>query len=414
MKGLIGGNQDLFKRLAAITRTMTSSLDFEEALGLIVGSGLQSVEAAACLLLLREGEGALRICAAQGVDPTAAERFLEPMEESVIGKVRQYFGFSRLQGIAASPIMSNGVLQGILVVIRAAPFNSEETCLLSTLADQAAITLTNAHRHGSMISSAVTLQEEAAHSRKLARELEALIESVAQDLKMSLRTLTASGKLLLKERRERLLEGKGREHLIRIASDARKMETSIQDLLAYSRVVSPELSLESVDVEEAMSEALAELKPEIEGRGGLVRVAPSLLQVVAHRKTLVKALLNLLSNAVKFVSPGVEGSVEVKAELRGEFVRVSVLDNGIGIREEDQEGIFGVHQRLSREDDSPGTGMGLPFVLKGAERMGGRCGVESKLGQGSSFWIELRAASVTQPDSAPQPSPDSVDASNSR
>jgi signal transduction histidine kinase len=127
----------------------------------------------------------------------------------------------------------------------------------------------------------------------------------------------------------------------------------------------------------------------------------------------VKALGNLLSNAVKFVGPGVEGSVEVKAELRGEFVRVSVLDNGIGIREADQEGIFKVHERRSREDDSPGTGMGLPFVLKGTERMGGRCGVESKLGQGSSFWIELRAWG-SKPDPAPQPSPDSVDASNSR
>ena len=414
MNGLIGGNQDLFKRFAAITRTMTSSLDFEEALGLIVGSGLQFVGAAACLLLLREEGGGLRICAAQGVDPTAAERFLEPMEESVIGKVRQYFGFSRLQGIAASPIISSGVVQGILVVLRAAPFNSEETCLLSTLADQAAITLTNAHRHGSLISRAVTLQEEAAYSQNLARELEALIESVAQDLRMSLRTLMASGKLLLKERGEHLLEGRGRESLIRIASDARKMEASIQDLLAYSRVVSAELNLESVDVAEAVSEALSELKPEIEGRGGLVRVEPSLLKVVAHRKTLVKALVNLLSNAVKFVRPGVEGSVEVKAELRGEFVRVSVLDNGIGIREADQEGIFKVHERLSREDDRPGTGMGLPFVLKGTERMGGRCGVEAKLGQGSRFWIELPAAWGSKPDPAPQPSPDSVDASNSR
>ncbi len=392
MNGVPAGNLTLFKRFAAINRTMTTSLDFEEALGLIVVSGLEFVGAAACLVLLREGEGVLRVCAAQGVDPAAAERFVEPMEESVLGKVRQYFGFSGLQGISASPIMSDGALQGILVIIRATPLNAEETWLLSALADQAAITLGNAHRHGTLISRAATFQEEVEQSRKLERELETLIHSVAQDLRAPLRALTGYGKLLLQECGEQPLPGRGRDYLIRIASSARKMEALVLDLLAYTRLERAEVNLEPVDLEGAVSEALAELKMEIDARGGVVRVEPPLFKVHAHRGTLVKVLGKLLSNAVKFVRPGEQAFVEVRAELLGEFVRVSVLDKGIGISEASQDRIFGVFERLNRAEDYAGTGLGLAFVLKATARMGGRCGVESKVGQGSRFWIELRGS----------------------
>jgi hypothetical protein len=97
----------LFKRLAAINRTITTSLSFEDALGLIAGSGLELAGGASCLVLLREEEGGLRICAAQGVDSETAARWSGPMEEAVLEKLRQDLGFARSKNIAAFPVMSD-------------------------------------------------------------------------------------------------------------------------------------------------------------------------------------------------------------------------------------------------------------------------------------------------------------------
>jgi signal transduction histidine kinase len=73
-------------------------------------------------------------------------------------------------------------------------------------------------------------------------------------------------------------------------------------------------------------------------------------------------------------------------------IRLWVEDNGIGIASEHQKRIFGVFERLHGIESYPGTGIGLAIVQKGVERMGGKVGVESQLGQGSRFWIELRKA----------------------
>lgn len=381
-----------FKRLAAIHRTMTPSLRFEEALRLIAGSGVDLVGAAACLVLLQEGEEGLRICAAKGVDPAVAERFIGPMEESVIGRLQVHLGFAGSQNIAAFPILSDRILQGILVVIREIPLTAEEAWLLSALADQAAITLGTAHLHETWVSREGKLQDEAERFRKLAGDLEALILSVAHDLRAPLRTLADSGKLLLDECGEHFLPGMGREHLIRIASGADRMEALIHGLLTYSHLAKAELNLEPVDLEGAVLEALAGLQPEIQNRGGHVRVEPPLFKGLAHRGTLVRILGNLLSNAVKFVRPGQPPLVEVRAELLGDLVRVSVRDNGIGIDGAHLDRVFGAFERLPRTQEFPGTGIGLAIVRRGMERMGGHCGVDSTVGQGSRFWIELRQA----------------------
>src|SRR6185436_15747451 len=255
MADLIPENLALFKRLAVINRTITASLGFEEVLGLIAGSGVEIVGAASCLVLLQDGRGGLRICAAQGIDPTLAARFVGPMEESVLGQLQQYLSVAHSQNIAAFPIMSDLIVQGILVVISDAPLSEGETWLLSALADQAAITLGNAHLHESLISREGMLQEEVARSRKLAGELEAMIHSVAQDLRAPLQTLTGSGKLLLDEYGEQFLTGKGREYLTHIASGARKMESLIEDLLSYSHLARAQLILEPVDLEGVVLEA---------------------------------------------------------------------------------------------------------------------------------------------------------------
>jgi C4-dicarboxylate-specific signal transduction histidine kinase len=102
-------------------------------------------------------------------------------------------------------------------------------------------------------------------------------------------------------------------------------------------------------------------------------------------------------NALKFVAPGTRPQVRLWAEERDEGVRLWVEDNGIGIAPEHHERIFHIFERLHGWDAFPGTGVGLAIVRHGVERMGGRAGVESEVGKGSRFWVELKKAEATGP-----------------
>jgi signal transduction histidine kinase len=132
--------------------------------------------------------------------------------------------------------------------------------------------------------------------------------------------------------------------------------------------------------------------------------------VLGSEASLTQCFSNLLDNAVKFVAPGVKPRIRIWAEMlppeRGfhleapleRFVRIFVQDNGIGIAPENQDHIFEIFHRLNERYE--GTGIGLAIVHKTMERLGGRVGLESALGKGSTFWFDLRQAP------APNPTPD--------
>ena len=117
---------------------------------------------------------------------------------------------------------------------------------------------------------------------------------------------------------------------------------------------------------------------------------------------MTQCFSNLLGNAIKFVAPGKRPQVRVWAEAGGNprasslpSVRLWFADNGIGIPKDAQERIFKMFQRLDKSYD--GTGVGLTVVRKAVEKMGGRVGLESELGQGSRFWLELKVVGKPKP-----------------
>jgi len=103
---------------------------------------------------------------------------------------------------------------------------------------------------------------------------------------------------------------------------------------------------------------------------------------------LTQCFANLLGNAVKFVAPGVQPRARLYVEPAGDYTRIWIEDNGIGIPPHAQERLFKMFQRLT--PDYEGTGIGLAIVRKVVQRMGGRVGVESEPGNGSRFWVELK------------------------
>jgi signal transduction histidine kinase len=213
------------------------------------------------------------------------------------------------------------------------------------------------------------------------------------------------------------LDERGRDYARRISHAAQRMDTLVQDLLAYGRLAHTAVPVSTINLEHEVNAALDQFSGEINARGATAEVCSPLPAVKANAAVLNQIISNLLSNALKFVSPATRPRVRISAEettsriessveksagapsldvrlsaLDGKFVRLWIEDNGIGIQPEYHERIFRMFERLHGVDAYPGTGIGLAIVRKGIERMGGRVGVESTPGAGSRFWVELPAA----------------------
>jgi signal transduction histidine kinase len=122
-----------------------------------------------------------------------------------------------------------------------------------------------------------------------------------------------------------------------------------------------------------------------------IRIKGTLPKVMGNEALLAQCVSNLLSNGTKFVSPGATPHVEISAEaIDGDQIRVCFKDDGIGIGPGDQDRVFRLFERIYPTTSYEGTGIGLTIVRKAAERMGAEVGLESELGKGSNFWIQLK------------------------
>lgn len=230
--------------------------------------------------------------------------------------------------------------------------------------------------------------ERTARLQEVNAELEAFAFSVSHDLRAPLRAMQGFSQALLEDYGPRLDET-GQDFARRIAASAHDMDALIQDLLAYSRIGRLELHLGTVDLASVLAAAQAQLAAEIQDSQAHIALEGPWPAVKGHQATLCQVVANLLGNALKFVSPGVPPRVRLWTEQADQRVRLWIEDNGFGIAPEHQERIFRIFERLHGAETYAGTGIGLAIARKGMQRMGGQIGVQSQLGQGSRFWIEL-------------------------
>lgn len=247
-----------------------------------------------------------------------------------------------------------------------------------------------AHEEIQMLNQSLEqrVQERTAALQDSNEQMEAFCYSISHDLRAPLRAMQGFT-TALKEDLGSAMSDVGREYADRIVEAAQRMDRLIQDLLEYSRLGRMELNLKEVRLEKVIEDAMFELRSEIAGSEASVSIQQPLPAVLGHEAVLEQVFINLLSNSLKFVLKNTRPEVSVIAEDHGATVRIVVKDNGIGIDPAHQERIFRVFERLHTVESYPGTGIGLAIVRKAVERMGGTTGVDSKPGQGSSFWIEL-------------------------
>lgn len=227
-------------------------------------------------------------------------------------------------------------------------------------------------------------------------ELNAFAHSVSHDLRAPLRAMEGFAAALAEDYSEQLDEV-GCEYIQHIVDSAKRMDTLVNDLLAYSRLGRTELRVQTIGLASIVKEALSQLGSDVEACHAEVDVVDGMPTVLGHKATLVQAVTNLLSNGMKFVAHGVRPQLKVWTEANDDgTIRLWVEDNGIGIDAEYRDRIFRVFERLHGIETYPGTGIGLAIVARACERLGGRCGVESTLGQGSRFWIEFSRGEAKQ------------------
>jgi signal transduction histidine kinase len=233
---------------------------------------------------------------------------------------------------------------------------------------------------------------EQLHERN--EELETFAHSISHDLRAPLRAMHGFSQALLEDCGPQL-DDTGKDYAQRIVAASRRMDSLIQDLLAYSRISRADVELTNVQLGDVTQEALTQLEADANSSGATIRVPSSMPAVLGHRVTLVQAVANLFANGMKFVPPGRRPEILVRAEYVNGKTKLWIEDNGIGIDPAHHERVFGVFERLHQSENYPGTGIGLAIVRKSIERMGGRVGVESAVGRGSRFWIELTSAGAT-------------------
>ncbi|MDB6024840.1 MAG: hypothetical protein JWM68_1063 [Verrucomicrobiales bacterium] len=235
------------------------------------------------------------------------------------------------------------------------------------------------------------LEKQAVQLKNSNEELEGMCYSIAHDLRAPLRAMRGFTSALIEDY-DNVLDSNGQNYTRRIDQAAGRMDELIQDLLDYGKLGHVDLPVETISLQSLVKEVLGFLAQEIKEKQACIDVEKSLPNVKANLTILEQVFTNLISNSLKFVALGIPPQIKISAEVRGEKVRVSVRDNGIGIDQAHHTRIFGVFERLHGYETYPGTGIGLAIVRKGVERMGGTMGLESEVNKGSCFWFELPKA----------------------
>jgi len=244
-------------------------------------------------------------------------------------------------------------------------------------------------RHADQLESMIA--ERTATLEQSVQSLEGFLYHVAHDLRAPLRAMRGFT-TILQSQRDSLSQKEINEFEERISNAAINMDHLIKDLLRYGEMAQRKPAFAPVNPEKCVEVVLSGMAAIIRSSRSEVKVEGPMPDVICDRGILIDVLDALLSNAFKFVGLGVTPKVRVYAVATDQRVRLCVSDNGIGIAPDYRDRVFRMFERLDPRHPQGGTGIGLAIAAKGVERMKGSIGVESEVGKGSCFWIDLPRA----------------------
>jgi PAS domain S-box-containing protein len=244
------------------------------------------------------------------------------------------------------------------------------------------------------------INRKAAELARSNAELEQFAYVASHDLQEPLRKIQAFGDRL-KGKCDAVNLQEGRDYLERMQSAAARMQTLINDLLTFSRVISASQPFVSVDLNAVTKGVLSDLEVRVEQTKAKVEVG-DLPTIEGDPLQMRQLLQNLIGNALKFQPPDARPLIRIQGRILkspfagtpeedpyAEQCELTIQDNGIGFDEKYLDKIFAVFQRLHGRNEYEGTGVGLAVCRRITDRHGGTINAKSKPGEGATFIVTL-------------------------
>jgi signal transduction histidine kinase len=219
-------------------------------------------------------------------------------------------------------------------------------------------------------------------------ELKAFVYTVSHDLKSPLRGIAGYAQEL-DRRHSDIMNERAHFCLDRILAATSNLDCLIEDLLHYARLDAETPTPTEVDLAQVIEAILLDRRLAIVEQNADINVVLTVTRHCAWERGVTQALTNLIDNALKYSRHAMPPRVQVRSAPVANGVRLTVSDNGIGFEMKYHDRIFGLFNRLVRQEDFEGTGAGLAIVKKVVEKMGGKVWAESSPGSGATFFVEL-------------------------
>ena len=306
-------------------------------------------------------------------------------------------GHMRLENVLFAPLLIKGRAVGVMgIANKPGGFTERDARIATAFGDIAALSLSNnwtldelAKSEAEIMKLNEALGRHAAEVEAANKELEAFAYSVSHDLRTPLRAIDGFSRSLLDDYAGRL-DDECKRRLNVVSDNAQKMEQLIGDILAFSRAGRQEMKVAEVDMESLAGAALDGLQQAVAGRDLSVEIKP-LPSVRGDFSMLQQVWINLLANAIKFTRSKPAARIEVGGAAGETELVYYVKDNGVGFNMQYADKLFGVFQRLHRDEEFEGTGIGLAIVKRIIAKHGGRVWAEGKVGEGATVYFALPA-----------------------